>query len=1570
MNARSPIEDVLPLTPLQEGLLFHSVYDETSLDVYVAQLLIDLTGPLDPARLRRAAEALVSRHTCLRAGFIRDGDSPLQVVLREVTVPWRQTDLSHLTGEDRTAELDRLVEADRIHRFDLEQPPLIRFLVVTTGPGRHRLVMTNHHIVLDGWSTPLLMRDLFALYAADGDPAAALPPARPHRDFLAHLAGRDRDAALAAWRTALDGVSEPTLLAPGRPDRPQLPAEVSAKLPAGLTARLTALARGRGVTLNTVVQTAWGILLSRLTGRRDVIFGGTVSGRSPLLPGVETIVGLLINTLPVRIRLDPAETVTDLLTRVQAEQAALVDHQQLGLSDIQRITGTGELFDTLTVFESFPFDAGAITEAQRGAGLTAESTTRPIATHYPLTLMVMPGPDGQELTLKYRPDTFDEPAARTLLDRFRRILDAFADDPGARCARVGVLSAAERRELLTAPTAPEPSDATLPALFGEQAARTPDRVAVVHGTELLTYRELNTRANRLAHRLIELGAGPEQLIALALPRSAELVVAVLAVLKTGAGYLPVDPDYPADRIRLLLDDAAPTALLTVSGAAPGHRAGGTPLLLDDPGVLADLAGRPETDPRTALHPDHPAYAIYTSGSTGTPKGVLIPHRNVVRLLAAAAPVIQPGPDDIWSLFHSYSFDVSVWELWGALLHGGRLVIVPSETTRSPEDFLALLDEQRVTVLSQTPSAFHQLARAVHERGAPPAHLRTVVFGGETLQPPRLAEWYADHAHRPAGSPELVNMYGITETTVHCTHQTMTREMTGSPASVIGEPLPGLTAHLLSPELDLVPPGVIGELYIGGAQLARGYLGRPGLTAARFVASPFTPGERLYRSGDLARRLPDGTLEFAGRADDQVKIRGFRIEPGEVEAAVAAHPGVSRCVVLARDDGPGGTRLMAWAATGGTGPAPAPAELRAHTAALLPPHMVPAVFTVLDTLPLTPHGKVDHRALPAPDAGAGPPSRPPAEGAETTLCALFAQVLHLDLAGPDASFFELGGDSILAITLVSRARAAGLPLTPRDVFTHRTPAALARTAAAAPAAAPAAADDGTGEVGPTPITAWLGSIGGPVDGLSQSAVVTVPAGTTGEQLTTALQTLIDHHDALRLRTGRTGDGGWTLYVRPPGSVPAGPRLRRTECAGGDPARLAGSRAGAARARLAPGTGAVLEAEWLDAGADRPGALLLVLHHLAVDGVSWRVLLPDLETALAAAGDGIPAELPARTTSLRRWAELLGEEARHPRRTAELPLWTRILADPGPLLGGRRPDPLRDTAGTAGRLEHRLPARHTGPLLGRVPARYHAGVQDILLAALTIAVGQWSEGGLPVVVDVEGHGRHEHLFPGTDLSRTVGWFTTVHPVRLTTGPLTPDTVRDDPASLGRAVKEVKEQLRAVPDAGLGHGLLRRLNPDTAPALSALPEPLIGFNYLGRFTAPGDGAGETDPAAGAGGPIGGGADPGMPLTHAIEVNAATWDTPAGPRLTARWTWAPSLLTEERAQALADAWFTVLEALAAGAELPGAGGHTPSDMPLMELTQDDIDALEAEFDTPGAGPAGAPRAAFEDTDTDRMPS
>ncbi|MFD4442167.1 amino acid adenylation domain-containing protein [Nocardia sp. NPDC058519] len=1041
----SGIEDILPLSPLQQGLLFHATWDEhdpATIDVYVAQLVLDLEGPFDQDRMRAAMAALVARHAVLRAAIVRDFDEPMQVVLRTVEVPWTHVDLSdHPEAE---TEARRLVERDRRTRFDLEQPPLLRLLVIRLGDRSHRLVLANHHIISDGWSTPLLMRDLFTLYATAGTAGNGTAP-RPYRDYLAWLRQRDSAASTAAWTAALDGIREPTLLAPQvRGTSASLPDKVGRAVEPELVAGLNRLGQRLGVTVNTVLQSAWGVLAGRLTGRDDVVFGATVSGRPADLPGVESMIGLFINTVPVRVRLPAGERLADLLTRMQAEQVALLDHHHVGLADIQQAigTGVGEMFDSLVVFESFPFDADAITRVQRDAGLRCSAVDRPIATHYPLTLMAVPAPGALELTLQYRPDAFDDVAAGTLLDRLVATLAEIVAHPDAPVAAIDPFTVAERAAFLRAghgdPVA-VPA-ATLPELFLARARRAPDTVAVVSGPVALTYAELDARAQRLAGKLIRAGIGPEDRVAILLGRSADLVVAILGVLQSGAAYVPIDPDYPADRIRFVLGDATPAAVITGDNQAVPGDLGLRCFAVDDE---PESGGAPldRHEPIARPHPDHPAHVIYTSGSSGTPKGVVVSHHSVVALFAAARPLLDLGPDDVWTLFHSAAFDFSVWELWGPLLHGGRLIVVPREVTRSPGDFLDLLAEHQVTVLNQTPSAFDELARADAERTGAPLALRLIVFGGEALEPTRLAEWYRRHAD---DAPRLVNMYGITETTVHVTHLTLGAAHTVSAASAVGRGLPGLDVSVLDPALRPVPVGVDGEIYVGGTQLARGYLGRPGLTATRFVADPFgAPGQRRYRSGDLARRSADGQLDYIGRADDQVKIRGFRIEPGEITSALATHPDVAQCAVVARDDRPGSTYLVAYV----VGSSPDPVALRSHLRDRLPEYMIPTAFVEVDRLPLTANGKLDRRALPAPDFGDGTGSRPPVTDTERVLAALFAEVLGHDPSriGADDSFFALGGHSLLATRLVSRVRTRlGREISARSIFDQPTVAGLAAT----------------------------------------------------------------------------------------------------------------------------------------------------------------------------------------------------------------------------------------------------------------------------------------------------------------------------------------------------------------------------------------------------------------------------------------------------------------------------------------------------------------------------------------------
>ncbi|MER5772655.1 amino acid adenylation domain-containing protein, partial [Streptomyces sp. NPDC001985] len=729
----------------------------------------------------------------------------------------------------------------------------------------------------------------------------------------------------------------------------------------------------------------------------------------------------------------------------------LLDHQYLSLADIQQTTGTGtgELFDTTTVFENFPLELDGLVGPEAGFRLTGVRTHGEGVTHYPLTLSVVPG-DELTVRLTYRPDLFEREAVDGIMARFLRVLERVVENPDELTGRLDVLSEPERRRLLVEwnPQAPETAPRCLHTLFEERVARSPHAVAVVFGDLSLSYAEVNARANRLARLLIAQGAGPERTVALALPRSAETVIGILAVLKAGAAYVPVDPEYPVERIALMLADSRPVSVLTTADVAERLPRTGVPrVVLDDPGTGRALAAHPDSNPtdadRTAVpSPENRAYVIYTSGSTGRPKGVVVSHRNVQRLMASLHPEFAFGPDDVWTLFHSSSFDVSVWEIWGALLNGGKLVVIPFTTTRSPAELLRLLVREGVTVLSETPSAFHQLDQADQEepRTGAGLALRWIFLAGEALDPSRLTGWYERHAGPTA--PVVVNAYGPTEASIYTTHFTLDRASIHSSASIIGRPVADLRLYVLDAGLRLVPPGVVGELYVSGPGLARGYADRAGLTAERFVADPYGPaGARMYRTGDLVRWCADGNLEYLGRADDQVKVRGFRIEPGEIEAALLRREGVAQAAVLARTDRPGDVRLVGYVVPE-TGTGLDGAGLRRDLGQELPAHMVPAAMVVLDRLPLTVNGKLDRRALPAPDFTTAVTGHGPRTPREDILCGLFADVLGLPRVGVHDDFFELGGHSLLATRLISRIETVlGVRYSVRDLFESPSVAGL-------------------------------------------------------------------------------------------------------------------------------------------------------------------------------------------------------------------------------------------------------------------------------------------------------------------------------------------------------------------------------------------------------------------------------------------------------------------------------------------------------------------------------------------------
>ncbi|KPI15380.1 amino acid adenylation domain protein [Actinobacteria bacterium OK074] len=1262
LTAEAERPELIPLSFAQRRLWFLHQLEGASSN-YNIPLAWRLTGPLNRPALEQALADVLARHESLRTVFPQLDGVPHQHVRSPAEAPLRPR-----VRDVTEAELDTVLAEALRYPFDLAVELPLHAELFELGPDEHVLLLVIHHIAGDGWSLGPLARNLADAYTARcrGEEPRWAPLPVQYADYTLwqhRLLGdaADPDSLFARqatyWTRALAGLSEQLQLPTDRP-RPAVASHhggfVRVVLDSELHHALRELARTHGTSLFMVLQAGLAGLLNKLGAGDDIPVGSLIAGRTD--QALDDLIGYFVNTLVFRTDTSGDPTFVELLDRVRDVSLGAYAHQDLPFEYLvealnpARSLAHHPLFQIMLVLQNAP-RADFAPAGLHTSGVQLTTTTSKLDLIF--SMSERHGDDGTPLGIdgfvEYATDLFDGGSVEVLVERWVRLLRGVVADPGRSLSGVEVLSGAERAVLLPALA----SDALvlpvvcLPEVFEARVGECPGAVAVVSGDVALSYGELNARANRLAHALIERGVGPESIVALALPRSAELVVAVLAVLKAGAAYLPLDPDYPAARRAFMVEDARPV------------------LVLDDIGDVDPGPGYPESNPSVAVRPEHPAYVIYTSGSTGRPKGVVVPHANVVRLFSATQERFGFGADDVWTLFHSYAFDFSVWELWGPLLHGGRLVVVPFEVSRSPEKFLELLAEQRVTMLSQTPSAFYQLMQAEAQVPDVELALRWVVFGGEALEPARLVDWYARHAD---DSPVLVNMYGITETTVHVTHTTLDARSARQPSGVIGVGLPDLRTYVLDRWLRPVPPGVAGELYVAGAGLARGYLNRPDLTAERFVADPYgAPGTRMYRSGDLARMRADGTLEYAGRSDDQVKVRGFRIELGEIEAVLAARPEVAQVAVLARQDRTDDTRLVAYVVPTGVDDTTGvdPEALRAYVRDRLPDHMVPAAFVSVAALPLTANGKLDRAALPEPEFAPVAVGRAPRTPGEQVLAELFGEVLGVGRVGIDDDFFGLGGHSLLATRLVARVRAAlGVELDLRALFETPTIAGLAEGLAAAGEARPAlvpAARSGRLPLSSAQQRLWFLH---QLDGTSAAYHIPLAWNLTGpvdpEALARALGDLVARHESLRTVYPQT-DGVPCQVVLDADAERARPGLPVTET---DEAGLSALVDRAVGRPFDLAAEPPLRAELFSTAPDRH-VLLVVVHHIAGDGWSLGPLSRDLATAYAARRRGEApgwTPLPVQYADYALWQRQLLGDATDPDSLAarQSAYWTQALA----------------------------------------------------------------------------------------------------------------------------------------------------------------------------------------------------------------------------------------------------------------------------------------------------------------------
>ncbi|MEW2530976.1 amino acid adenylation domain-containing protein [Streptomyces sp. NPDC047071] len=1571
LRRRDDRPDRVPLSYGQERLWFIDRFEGPSA-TYNIPMSLRLRGALDTGALAAAVADVVVRHEILRTVYGQDAKGvPFQRVLDAAEA---RTRLDVPVEDTAAADVDEAVARAAQYRFDLAVDLPVRVRILRCAPETHVLSLVVHHIAGDGQSFAPLFRDVSTAYAArvkgeephwHDQPLQYADYALWQRDELGDP--DDPDALLARqagyWQQELDGVPQPLALPADRP-RPSRPSHrggrVEFTIDTHLLGEAEALARSRGVTVSMVMQTALAALLHQLGAGHDIPIGSPIAGRTD--DAADGMVGFFANTWVLRADLSGSPSFEDLLAQVQRKALAAYDHQDAPferLVDIlnpERSTAYHPLFQVMLGWQNTDRAELDLPGIDQTEVIWARTGTARFDLY--VHLVQTDTERGSEVrgAIEYATDLFDAPTVRRLTDGLVRVLRHMVDAPAAHAATTDLLAPEERQAVLGAvhDTAVETPELTVPELVARRAAAAPEAVAVVFEDQHLTYAELEARADRLARELTDRGVRQETVVGLALPRTADLVVAMLGILKAGGAYVPIDPRFPSSRLDFILDDARPALVLTEQGTADVLPETGVPRLLFGD---VDFAS-PGPDVRPArTRPAQAAYVMYTSGSTGTPKGVVITHREVVNGVLGLADVIGIDAGTRTLAGTSVNFDVSVFETITTLAVGGTVEVVP--------DILAVAERGgwQGGLISAVPSV---LAAFLDRCGT---HVRAdaVVTGGEAL-PAALVR----RVREAIPGVRVVNAYGQTESFYATAHPTATDAPEAANAP-IGRPLGTMRTYVLGPGLSPVPQGVTGELYVAGP-LARGYFGRPGLTAERFVPDPYgSPGARMYRTGDLARWNTEGQLDYLGRADTQIKIRGIRIEPGEVEAALAAHPGVAQALVTVSKDRAGDPRLVGYVVPADTGTADiggveslgemdvdlagtvSARELRRFAAARLPEFMVPSVFVLLDRFPLTPTGKVDAKALPAPEFAAGA-YRAPSTPVQEILAAAYAEVLGRERIGVDDDFFAVGGDSIRSIQVVSRAKARGVEVTPRQIFECRTVGALAEAADHGQGTSALEELDGGG-VGFMPLLPagrHLLELGGGHDRFAMASTVDLPVGIDEAGLVATLAAVLDRHDVLRSTLVPGDEAG--IEVAAPGTVDAAALIHRVPCDGvWDETwhARARSEADAAAGRLAPTAGAMVQLVWFDAGPHTAGRLTLVLQHLVVDGVSWRILLPDLAAAWREVRDGRTPRLPEAATSVRRWAHALTEEAAAPWRTGELALWRRILADPDPALGPRPFDPAVDVTATVRHVHLDLPTPLTRALLTTLPTAFRSGVNDGLLTALALAVARWrarrGTGEASLLLSLEGHGREEEAVPGADLSRTVGWFTSMFPVRLDVRGIDLDEAFAGGAAAGDAVKAVKEQLAAIPDKGIGYGLLRHLNPDTAEVLRRYPTGQISFNYLGHLTAA---ANMPDELHGLGFTTSPGTtglipepDADLPAFAALEINAYVSDTPQGPRLKARLGFPEHLLSHDDVAELTELWHRALAALAEHSARPEAGGLTPSDTTLVDIDQNELDTWERRY-------------------------
>jgi len=1509
---------VLPISLAQRQIWYQEIVNPGNI-AYNIPIALRLVGNIARLALEKSCRQIIHRHEILRTTFAIENGEPVQLIHSEQDF-FLEHKIIELPLDAPADSISKILAAASQIPFNLVIGPLMRVVLYQISNQEHILLVNLHHIISDGWSLGIFVQELTEFYSAFVAGKKVALPELPiqYGDYaewqLSWLQTQTIQQQLADWENTLVAPL-PILDLPLDKLRPVTQtfhgAVLREPLSASLTAAVEALAASEGATFFMVALAVYQVLLCRYSGQTDIIVGSAIANRQR--SEISHLIGCFVNSLPLRGDLSGKPTFREFLQRIRQTCIAAYAHQDVPLEllvdklQIKRDPSRSPIFQTLFVLQNAP-----IGEIQL-PGLTAT----PIyidngGAKFDLSLMLEPSGSGWQVGLEYNTDLFAPATAQRLLTHYQQLLITIVSHPDVSIDALPMLTPNERKELLVLGSSTKTAEwepTNLVELFIHSARKYPDKIAISSAEDKLSYQELDQRSNQLAAILQQKGVKRETRVGIFQERSAALVISLVAVLKAGGTYVPLDPQYPPERLSFIAEDSGISLILTTENLLSQLPVKlGEILVIDKIKLTADITVTAEILPQQA------AYIIYTSGSTGQPKGCLVMHNNVVRLMRSTEAWFDFNENDVWTLFHSFAFDFSVWEMWGSLLYGGKLVVVPYLESRSPEAFRRLLQQESVTILNQTPSAFRQLIRADQEF-ADKLSLRTIIFGGEALELQSLKPWIEKYGDK---SPRLINMYGITETTVHVTYRPIFKEdIEQNRGSVIGVQIPDLSIYILDDALEPTPLGVPGEIYVGGMGVSRGYLNRATLTAQRFIPNPYSqkPGARLYRTGDLARRLSNGDIEYLGRRDLQVKVRGFRIELGEIEAALAAIPQVTEATVIVYSQTPDDKRLVAYIVPNGQADKN---ELRTALKERLPDYMIPAAFMFIDAMPLTAQGKINRQALPIPDWNQASNRRsftPPQTDAEKVICQVWEKVLGLEGIGIEDNFFDLGGDSILALKVVTEIRRQGWILTPKEIFQEQTVQRLARVAQMMYAPA-IAASKAVGEVLLTPIQKWFFELNIPNPyHWNQAIVLEVNQSLNPAKVAAAIQIISYHHEVFRLRFTQE-NASWRQFYTDKNAafswevidLAAFTELEQNAAMQSDGERLQKS--------LNLHDGPLAGAMWFNLGEHRLPRLLIVIHHLNVDGVSWRILLQDLVEVISG------NELSPPTSSFQQWSQFLYSFAHSSTMETERQFWLETVKGETAKLPLDFPHSVTENLeASVKKVSRQLTKEQTHRFLTQANKAYRTQPQELLLAALAKTLSQITQNS-SLQIMMEGHGREE-LSGELDITRTLGWFTTLYPLRLELA-----SSNLDPQNL---IKTVKEQFRAVPQRGFGYGLLRYLNQETLPTTGQ-----ISFNYLGQvrnesgknqlFRLLNEDIEPTRDAQGL-------------RPHIIDINGIVIEG----ELRVDWLYSSNLHQETTIAQLAEYFHkNLIEILSHCSEI-GVGGYTPSDFPLVKIDQANLDILQA---------------------------